>query len=79
MKAVQIEVDEQMLNDIARNEKFRAMNLSEFFHGAGKFILKWYEEREIDKQYQRAYGDPRAREAFDREVEEWLEAQVWSD
>ncbi len=79
MKAVQIEVDEELLNDIAQHEKFQAMNLSDFFRGAAKFILKWQKEHEIDKQYERAYGDPRARETFDREVEEWIEAQVWID
>jgi len=36
-------------------------------------------ENGIDIQFERAYGDPRAREEFDREMKEWIDEQVWID
>jgi hypothetical protein len=55
------------------------MSISEFFRKSVKSFLQWKAEREIDKQYERAYGDPRARDEFEREVKEWIEEQVWID
>jgi hypothetical protein len=79
MKAVQIEVDEEVLNSIAKDKDFRKMDVSEFFHKAAKFFLRWKAEYEIEKQFKRAYSDPRAREEFDREMKEWVDEQVWVD
>lgn len=77
MKAIQIELDDELLNALAKDEKIQAMGISEFFRTTAKSFLRWKAEREIDKQYERVYGDPRVREAFDREVKEWLGEQVW--
>jgi diketogulonate reductase-like aldo/keto reductase len=77
MKAIQIEVDDELLDALAKDEKVQAIGVSEFFRATVKSFLKWKVEREIDKQYERVYSDPRVREEFDREVKEWLEEQVW--
>lgn len=79
MKAIQIEVDEKLLDSIADNKEFQTMGVSEFFQKAAKFFLKWKTEYEITKQFERAYSDPRAREEFDREMKEWIDEQVWID
>lgn len=77
MKAIQIEVDDELLDALAKDEKIQAMGISEFFRATAKSFIRWKAEREIDKQYERVYGDPRVREEFDREVKEWLGEQVW--
>lgn len=79
MKAIQIEVDEDLLNSIAKDKEGQAMDVSEFFRKAAKFFLKWRTEYEINKQFERAYSDPRAREEFDREMKDWIDEQVWID
>jgi hypothetical protein len=79
MKSIQIEVAEELLAAIAEDKDFRAMEVSEFFRKAAKFFLKCKSEYEIDAQYQRAYGDPRVREEFAREMKEWIDEQVWMD
>jgi hypothetical protein len=65
--------------DAISNKDFQVMSISEFFRKSVKSFLQWKAEREIDKQYERAYGDPRARDEFEREVKEWIEEQVWID
>lgn len=79
MKSIQIEVDDELLDAIAKDKDFQAMALSEFFCRAAKFFLKVKAEFEIDKQFERAYGDPHVREAFEREVKEWIDEQVWPE
>jgi hypothetical protein len=79
MKAIQIEVDEELLEAISKDKEIQAMGISAFFRTTIKSFLKWKAEREIDKQYERAYSDPRAREALEREVKEWVDEQVWID
>jgi hypothetical protein len=79
MKAIQIEIDEELLDAINRDEEVQALGISEFFRTTAKSFLKWKAEREIDRQYERAYGDPCAREAFEREVKEWIDEQVWPE
>jgi len=76
MKAIQIEVEEKFLDSIANDKAVQAMGVSEFFRKAAKFFLKWKAEYEIDKQFERAYSDPRAREEFDREMKEWISEQA---
>jgi len=79
MKAIQIEVDDELLNSIARDKEVQAIGVSQFFSKAARFFLKWKTEYEINKQFERAYSDPHAREEFDREMKEWIEEQVWID
>jgi len=79
MKAIQIEVDEELLEAINRDEEVQALGISEFFRATAKSFLKRKAERAIKKQYERAYGDSRAREAFEREVREWIDEQVWPE
>ncbi len=79
MKSIQIEVDDELLEAIAKDKEFQVMDVSDFFRRAAKFFLKLKNEYEIDKQTDLAYSDPRAREAFEREVKEWIDEQVWED
>jgi uncharacterized protein YecA (UPF0149 family) len=79
VKSIQIEVDDELLEAIAKDKDFRTKDISEFFCRAVKFFLKLKTEFEIDKQYERAYSDPRVREAFEREVKEWIDEQVWPE
>jgi hypothetical protein len=79
MKAIQIEVDEELLNSIVKDKEVQAMGVSQFFSKSAKFFLKWKTEYEIKKQFEHAYSDPRAREEFDREMKEWIDEQVWID
>jgi hypothetical protein len=77
MRAIQIEIDEELLNSIAKDKELQAMDISEVFRVATKFFLKWKAQYEIEKQFRRTYSDPRVREEFDREMKEWVEEQVW--
>ncbi len=79
MKAIQIEVDDDLLRYITNDKEFHAMEISAFFNKAAKFFVKWRTEYEIKKQFERAYSDPRARDEFDREMKEWVDEQVWID
>jgi hypothetical protein len=79
MTSVQIEIDEKLLESIANDKDFQAMQISEFFSKAAKFVLKLKTEHEIDKQFERAYSHPGVREAFEREVKEWIGEQAWND
>lgn len=76
MKSVQIEVDDELLDAIVKNKEVQAMGISAFFGKAAKFFLKCKTEYEIDLQDEHAYDNPRAREAFDREMKEWIDEQV---
>jgi hypothetical protein len=79
MKAIQIEVDDELFNTITKDREVQALGISEFFRTTAKAFLKWKAEREIDQQYERVYGDPRVRKDFEREVKEWIDEQVWID
>lgn len=79
MKAIQIEVDDELLDAMANDKEVQELGMSEFFRATVKSFLKWKAEREIDKQYEQVYGDPRARESLEREVKEWIDEQVWID
>jgi len=79
MKAIQIEVDDELLDVLAKDKEIQAMGVTEFLRTTINLFLRWKAEREIDKQYERVYGDPRAREALEREVKEWIDEQVWID
>ncbi len=77
MQSIQIEVDEELLNAMTNDKQVQALGLSEFFRAMAKSFLKWKAEREIDQQYERVYGDLRARETLEHEVKEWVDEQVW--
>jgi len=79
MKAIRIEVEDELFDTISKDKDFQVMGVSGFFRAAVKFFPKWKTEYEIDKRYEQAYGDPRAREEHDREMKEWLDGQVWID
>jgi hypothetical protein len=79
MKAIQIEVDDELFDAIVKDKEVQALGISEFFRTTAKSFLKWRAEREIDRQYERVYSDPRVREDFEREVKEWIDEQVWID
>lgn len=79
MKAVQIEVEDELLNYITQDKEFPTQEVSVFFNRAAKFLVKWRTEYKIKKQFERAYSDPHARDEFDREMKEWIDEQVWID
>ena len=79
MQTFELKVDDKMLNSIAEDEDLRAMEVPQAFLRAMKFLLRLKKEQKIDEQLERAYSDPRVREALAREVEEWQDEQVWID
>jgi len=76
MKSIQIEIDDALFDAITNDKQIQAMGISEFFCRAAKFFLKLKTEYGIDIQFERAYGDPRVREEFDREMKEWIDEQA---
>ena len=79
MKTIEIKVDEQLLNTIAQDEEFRSLAIPEIFLRSMKFVLKLKRQRIIDQQIEKAYSDPRVREEFNREMQDWEDEQVWID
>jgi len=77
MKAIRFEVDDDLLDAMTKDKKVQALGISDFFRTTMKSFLKWRAEREIDRQYERVCSDPRAREALEREVKEWIDEQIW--
>jgi len=77
IRSIQIEVDDELFDAITNDKEIQAMGISEFFCQVAKFFLKLKTEYGIDMQFERAYSDPRAREAFDREMKEWIDEQRW--
>jgi hypothetical protein len=76
---IKIEVDDELAQELEADSHIQAFGASKFFELAIRFYLKCKVNYDLDKQYERAYSDPRVREEFEREMKLWESAQAWPD
>ena len=79
MPIIKIEVDDELAHKLEADRLFQTLGASKFFEFVMRFYLKCKANYDIDRQYERAYNDPRVRKELDREMKIWESEQVWPD
>ena len=76
MQAIQINLDDELVNALKDNSEAQELGEVEFVRHALRFYLRVKEEAEIRRQYQSGYGNADLSELA-LEMKDWENEQAW--